>query len=156
MAIFDALLEFSDNQDMSQTTGVYAATNVLDMQASGLEMGAGEPMYLNVRVGTEAIAAVDGATTGACTLVVALRSDTDATIDTNSIVNIQTVAFDETQMTAGAWLLRVSLPVTFDENRYVGLTYTLAGATSAVGKIDAWVDNGPQSSYDTQVAESNI
>ena len=146
MALFDALFEFSDNQAITASA---AATNVIDMQAADLEMGAGQPMYLNVRVGGTAFdsAADDG------TLTVALVSDTDATIDGSSIVTIQTKAVAEATLVAGEWVTRVSLPVNFDDNRYVGLYYTVAGSGDfTAGTIDAWIDNGPQSSFDTQVS----
>ena len=48
------------------------------------------------------------------------------------------------------------LPYNVDEESIVGLLYTIGGTTSTVGTINAWLDNGPQSSYDVQVAESNI
>ena len=123
MAIFDAMFELSDDQDISQAVGSVASTNIIDFQAAGLEMGAGEPVYLNVRIGTEAVAEVEGATTGACTLVVALVSDTVAPIDGSSIVKYQTAALAETALTAGAWVLRMALPVDVDANRIVGLYY---------------------------------
>ena len=77
-------------------------------------------------------------------------------LDTSSIVTYATRALTETELTAGAWVLRMSLPNNVDEERYVGILYTIAGATSAKGTINAWLDNGPQSSHDTQVSESNI
>jgi len=156
MAIFDAMFEFSDAQPVvGAEDAVYTSTNIIDMQAAGREMGAGEPVYLNVKVDT-AVAEVEDSTTGACTLTVALRGDTEAPIDTNSIVVIQTKAFAEAELVDGAWLLRVALPVDYDANQYIGMTYVVAGAASAVGKVNAWLDHGPQSSYDTQVAVSNI
>jgi len=164
MALFDALFEFSDNQDISQATGSVASTYVLDLQANDLGMGAGTPLYLNVRIGT-AFAQVSGATDGSCTLVVALCKEEDATIDGSSRVVFQTMAQTEPNLTAGAWVLQVPLPVDIDrdevddggnDGRYIGLYYTIGGATSAVGTVDAWIDHGPQSRYDTQVASSNI
>jgi hypothetical protein len=164
MALYDALFEFSDDQDISQTVGSVAATNVLDWGNNDLEMGAGQPLYLNVRIGT-AFAEVADATNGSSTLVVALVSDEDATIDGSSRVIYQTMALTETSLTDGAWVLRMSLPVGVDEDhtddggndgRYLGLYYTIGGATSAVGTIDAWIDHGPQSSTGRQVDSSNI
>jgi len=164
MSLLDAMFEFSDAQDISQAQGSVAATNVIDLQANDLEIGAGNPYYLNVRIET-AFAEVEGATDGSSTLVVALCTDEDATIDGSSRVFYQTEAMDETQLTDGAWVIRMPWPVGLDKDtvddggddgRYVGLYYTICGATSAVGTVNAWMDNGPQSSYNTQVAESNI
>jgi len=153
--IYDALFEFSDNQDISQAQGSVASTNILNWVLDDKEMGAGEPIYLNVRIGT-AFAEVEGATNGASTLVVALCYDSVAPIDGSSTVIYQTRALPETALTAGAWILRMPLPVNVDEDNIMGLWYTIGGATSAVGTVDAWLDHGPQSSYDTQVAASNI
>lgn len=155
MALFDAMFEFSDNQDISQAAGSVASTNTLDFQAADLEMGAGEPIWLNIRIG-DAFAEVSGATTGACTLVVALCNDSVDPIDGDSTVLFQTRALTETELTAHAWVLRMPLPVDVDSDRILGLYYTIGGATSAVGTIDAWLDHGPQSSHDTQVYNSNI
>jgi hypothetical protein len=152
MAIFDAMFELSDDQDISQAAGTVASTDIIDWTQADLEMGAGEPLWLNVRMGTEALDSAGGA----ATLVVALCHDTVAPIDSSSTVIYQTAALTETICTAGAWLLRMPLPYNVDDGRINGLLYTIAGETSTTGTIDAWVDHGPQSSYDTQVSASNI
>ena len=149
MAIFDALLEFSDEQAITVTA---VATNSLDMQAANLEMGAGEPIYLNVKVGNTAFT-TGGDNDG--TLVVALVYDTVSPIDTSSSVIYQTPALAESTLTAGTWIMRMALPVDVDKGQFVGLLYTTANDITG-GTINAWLDHGPQSSYDTQVAESNI
>ena len=160
MALFDAVLEFSDDQDMSQTANTYAATNTFNFsdttqELTGLEMGAGQPMWFNCKVGT-AIAATSGSTAGACTLLVQLVNESDTTIDSSSEVMLGSRVFTEAELTAGAWLMRVPLPVDIDKQAYMGVLYTIGGATSAVGTVDAWIDNGSQSSFDTQVSGSNI
>ena len=148
MAIFDAMLEFSDNQPVTATA---ISTNSLDMQAADLEMGAGEPLYLNVRVGDTDMDSAGNA----ATLTVALVYDATA-LDTSSTVIYQTIALAEATLTAGTWILRMALPVDYDKGRYVGLLYTAGTENFTAGTIDAWLDHGPQSSYDTQVAVSNI
>jgi len=153
MAIFDAMLELSDDQDISQSAGTYASTDILDFTQADLEMGAGEPLWLNVKMGTEAL----DSSGGAATLVVALCHDTVAPIDSSSTVIYQTAALAEGTGTAvGAWILRMPLPYNVEDGRIVGLLYTIAGETSTTGTVDAWIDHGPQSSYDTQVSASNI
>jgi hypothetical protein len=149
MAIYDAMFEFSDEQAITATA---ISTNGIDFINSDLEMGAGEPVYLNVKVGNTAFdsAADDG------TLTVALVYD-DTGLDTSSTVKVQHVAVAEASLTAGAWIWRQALPVDVDVERYVGVLYTVAGTGDfTAGTINAWLDHGPQSSYDTQVAESNI
>lgn len=153
MAIFDAMLEFSDDQDIGANTAssTEASTNVLNFTQADLEMGAGEPIWLNVRMGTEALLS-----SGSATLTVALCRDTDATIDSSSTVIYQTPAIAKASLTAGAWIIRMPLPYNVDEDAYIGLLYTVGTATTSAGKVDAWLDHGPQSSYDTQVSASNI
>ncbi len=156
MAIFDAKLEFSDDQDIARATGTSGSTNIFNFTQSDLEMGAGEPLWLNVKVGTEAIAATSGSTAGACTLIVDLINDAATTVDSSSIVSFRSKTFTEAELTKGAWLIRIPLPYNIDENKYMGVLYTIGGDTAADGKVDAWVDHGPQSSFDTQVSASNI
>ena len=156
MALFDAMFELCDDMDISRTAGTTASTNIIDFTQADLEMGAGQPYWLNVRIGTEAFAEVEGSTTGSSTLVTALCYDTVAPIDSSSTVIYQTAALAESVLTAGDWVLRMPLPNNIDEEKIVGLLFTIAGATSAKGTVDAWLDNGPQSSFDTQVSASNI
>jgi len=108
-------------------------------------MGAGTPIYLNVQIET-AFAEVEDATDGSSTLVVALVSEEDATIDGTSRVIYQTAAWNEANLTDGAWIIRMPLPVGIDhdyvedggnDGRYIGLYYTIGGATSAVGTVNA-------------------
>lgn len=145
MALFDVMFEFSDAQILTDSSA--AATNVLDMQAADREMGAGTPIWLNVRV--EQVFA------GGTSVVTALVNESDATIDGSSIVIWQTPAVVTADLVAGHWIMRMPLPVNFDELRYLGIYYTLVG-TFTTGTINAWLDHGPQSSYDTQVTTSNI
>ena len=161
MAIFDAVAEFSDNQSLISTNSVAAtaAENVLCFsdtasELSGLELGSGEPLWLNVRVGATGV--IDGTTDSACTMTIALVNDSAVPIDASSRVMVQTRAFAQSEMTAGAWLLRVPLPADIDGQPYGGLLYTSAAAACTAGTIDAWVDHGSQSSFDTQVSASNI
>ncbi len=151
MALLDAMFEPSDDQDISQTQDTYASTNILDFTQADLEMGAANPYWLNVRMN----AALDSSG-GAATLVVSLCFDTVAPIDSSSTVIYQTRALTETELVAGAWVLRMPLPYNVDDGRIVGLLYTIGGETSTAGTINAWLDNGPQSSHDTQVSASNI
>ena len=153
MAIFDAMFQFSGNTTAAgqALTATAASEDILDWTDSDLEMGAGEPLWLNVRVGVELDSSADGAT-----LTIALCHDSVAPIDGSSIVIFQTAAIAEASCTAGASLLRMPLPVNVDEGQILGLYYTVAGENFTSGSIYAWIDHGSQSSYDTQVSESNI
>jgi hypothetical protein len=148
MALYDVLFEFADAQAIYTGTGDKAATNCIDMQASDLEMGAGTPIWLNIRVST--------AFAGAGTATFKLVNDTNATIDGSSKIILATRAFAITEIdAAGDWVIRAPLPTDFDFEQYIGVLCTCSGAMTA-GSVDAWLDHGPQSSYDTQVTTSNI
>ena len=155
MALFDAMFELCDDMDISRTAGTTASTNIIDFTQADLEMGAGQPIWLNVRIGTEpfASAELDG------TLEVALCHDTVAPIDSSSTVIWTTptgTPIPEAGLTAGAWIIRMPLPYNVDDGKIVGLLFTIGTRTSTTGTVDAWLDNGPQSSFDTQVSASNI
>ena len=152
MAIFDAMLEVSDDQDIgtSTITEATAATNTFNWTQSDLEMGAGEPLWLNVKMGTEALLS-----SGSNTLTVALVRDTDTTMYGSSTV-VWSTTIAKASLTAGAWIVRMPLPYNIDEDAYMGLLYTNNTAIASAGTVDAWIDHGPQSSYDVQVSASNI
>lgn len=149
MALFDVLFEFADAQAIYTGTGSKSATNAIDMQAADLEMGAGEPVWLNIRCSTTFA--------GAGTATFLLVNDTNATIDSSSVTVLSTAAFaiSSAQLTAGGWILRTPLPNDFDSDRYVGVLCTCSGAMTA-GSVDAWLDHGAISTYGTQVSTSNI
>lgn len=152
MAIFDAMYELFNDATLVAATGTdYVGTTAktIDWQASDLEMGQGTPLWLNVRVGTTAYVGGTNAT-------FKLFADTAAAgHDTNSAEVLSSGTRAISDLTAGAWIFRCPLPVNVDDKRYLSLGITCDGATTA-GTIDAWLDHGPQSSYDVQVAESNI
>jgi hypothetical protein len=153
MAIFDAMFDLSatsGGQNLAQSAGTYASTNVINFTQADLEMGAGEPIWLNIKVRTAF------ASTGSATVTTALCRDTDGTIDSSSTVIYQTPATGVANLTTGAWIMRMPLPYNVDEDAYVGLLYTIGTATTSTGTVDAWLDHGPQSSFDTQVSASNI
>ena len=155
MALFDAMLELSDEQDIGANadSSTEASTNIIDFTQADLEMGAGNPLWLNVKMGTEALANTDSD----ATLTVALCHDTVAPVDSSSTVKYQTAAIAQTALTAGAWVLRMPLPYDVDDGRIAGLLYTVNGSSdSTTGTVDAWIDNGPSSSFDVQVSASSI
>lgn len=145
MALFDAMFELSDDQVITDSDA--ASTNIIDLTLSDLEMGAGQPYWLNIRVGT--------AFAGGTSIVFSLRHDSVAPIDGSSIVIWQSAAIVTATLVAGHWVMRMPLPYNVDEGRIIGLFYDVTGTMSA-GTINAWLDNGPQSSHDTQVTTSNI
>ena len=148
MAIFDAKYELFDDATLvaSTTTDYVGATcKTIDWGASDLEMGAGNPIWINIRVGTTAYVGGTNATFRLFADTAAAGHDaSSAEVSSSGLRAIST-------LTAGAWILRCPLPVNVDDKRYLSLAITTDGATTA-GTIDAWLDHGPQSSYDTQVS----
>jgi hypothetical protein len=151
MAIFDAIFEFSDAQSVAATA---QSTNILDWGSGmeDLEMGAGTPVWLNIKVA----AAASAGTSLTCALHTDSTTDIDAgTEGTNNKILWQSGAIPQASLTAGAWITRIPLPVDADADRYLGLQYTASGTLTGC-TVDAWLDHGPQSSHDTQVSASNI
>jgi len=143
MAMFDALFEFSDGQDVTTTS---LSDHVLNFGAADLEMGAGEPIWLCVKVGT---AMADA------TLAISLYRHTSETVNNGTAI-WTTETFADGTLTAGRWVLRMPLPYNVDEDAYIGLYYTCT-TTFTTGTLDAWLQIGPPStSFDTQVSVSNI
>ncbi len=155
MAIFDAGFELFDDATLVAATGTdYVGTTAktIDFTQAGLEMGAGEPVWLNIRVGTTAYAP----TTSGDTCDFTLFSDTAAAgHDSNSLIVMASGPREASTLTVGTWVLRAPIPYNVDARQYLSLGVTCNQATTA-GTIDAWLDHGPQSSYDTQVSTSNI
>lgn len=152
MAIFDAMFELFDDAILIATsTFDYVGTTVktIDFINYDLEMGAGTPIWINIRVGTTAYV-------GGTNARFVLFADTlSVSHDANSDQVLSTGWRPITELTAGAWILRCPLPVKIDDARYLSLGIETDGATTA-GTIDAWLDHGPQSSHGTQVSTSNI
>ena len=155
MAIFDAMFELSNDQDLGANadSSTEASTNIIDFVVSDVEIGGGEPVWLNIKVGTESIVNPDSD----ATLTVALCKDTVAPIDSSSTVIYQTAAIPQASLTAGETILKMPLPNRVDDDPIVGLLYTINGSSATTaGTVDAWLDNGASTSFNTQVAESNI
>ena len=144
MAIFDVLFESSDDQVVTNASAV--STNIIDMQLADLNMGAGEPIWLNIRIGT--------AFAGGTSLVFGLYSHSAVEVGSGTLL-WATPAITDATMVAGYWIMRMPLPDDVDRERYIGLYYTTSGTHSA-GTINAWLDHGPQSNTNTQVTASNI
>ena len=151
MAILDAMFEFLNNQAMFTTssTTIGATAKTLNWGAADLEMGAGEPIWLNIKVGATAYA-------GAGTADFRLLADTAAQgQDSSSLIVMASGPRSIGTLTANAWVLRAPLPVDVDPEQYLAVAVVCSGAMTA-GTLHAWLDHGPQSSYDTQVTTSNI
>lgn len=157
MAIFDAMFEFMDDEEITgSSTTLYlpvGSWKELDWVNTDLEMGAGEPLYLNIRVGTTAY--TSGAT-DSDTAEFRLYGDAASSgHDSNSTQIMSSGPIPMTALTVGSWILRQALPYNVDDLQYLVIGADFSNNIST-GTIDAWIDHGPQSSYDTQVSASNI
>ena len=157
MALFDAKFEFMDDAEITgSSTTVYKGAGTykeLDWVAAGLEMGAGEPLWLNIRVGTTAYSS--GTTDTDTADFKLFADDTSEGHDSNSTQVMSSGPIAMTALTVGDWILRQPLPYNIDVKQYLALGATFSDNISA-GTVDAWIDQGPQSSFDTQVSDSNI
>ena len=152
MALYDVMYELFDDKTLVAATGtdyVGATCKTIDFQASDREMGAGTPLYLNIRVGTTAyVGGTNAEFFLSCDDTAAGHDGTFSTVWKSGDRLIS-------DLTAGAWIYRGALPVEVDQERFLSLGIDCDGATT-LGTINAWIDHGPQSSYTTQVSTSNI
>lgn len=131
----DAFLQLSDEQDLSQTTGTYTSTNVIDLSTTLRDLGDGYQMVLILRVDQ------DFASGGSAT--VALSYETSANSDLSSSTVLQgTGALGFAALNA---LGQIELPLWSNSayNRYVGVKYTIGGATTTAGTMTAYIDVRP-------------
>jgi len=147
MAIMDGILELSDNQalKMASTASTQTvSTNTIDLGAKSLDIGAGTPLYLNIRMIS---APLDGAmaTTGVTTCFFRLDGcDTLSVPNTGPRYMKTADTLYPKDLTAGKYIMRQALPVgirskhlrlVFADNRSTATTY---GATT-LGYFDAWI-----------------
>lgn len=148
MSIMDFLCELSDNQDLEGTAATTQSTHNIDWGAQDLNIGAGEPVYLNIKV-SEAFG-------GAGTVNFKLMSDSTTTVTSGTLIyETGTIAY--TVLVLGYEVLRMPLPVAVDAEQITALVYVNSGTLSS-GKIDAWLSLSTTSSLPitTQVRASNI
>ena len=133
----DAQNMFSDAQAVTTTA---ISTNVIDLgpttDNTTRDVGTGEPLYLVITVDTPPTSG------GAATAQFTLASGDTASIATNGTasVHFQTKAFTIAEMTAGAVLAAVALPIEgVAYKRYLGILQTTATAAFTGGKINAFL-----------------
>jgi len=119
---------FSDEQAITATA---SSTNVIDMGPLGIAKGD----VKEVDVWVQVVAPFDsGADDG--TLVVALRTDSDAVIGTGGVVLHQTAAIAEADLVAGYQFSLGTIPI--NALRYLDLNFTVAGSGNfTAGNITA-------------------
>jgi hypothetical protein len=145
----DTICEFSDGQDLSSLNGSSVlSTDVINLGDADLDIGAGTPVFLNIKIGT-AIAT-------ATSVQFQLYAHTTATVNSGTAV-WDSGAIVIANLTAGTEVANFSLPVNVDDaGQFIGLYYTAVGNVTA-GTVDAWLSLTPGAeATSTQVRSSNI
>jgi hypothetical protein len=128
MAILDTQLRFSSNQAVSGTGATVASTDHYDTGAA-VDVGVGEPLSLQVDVGSTAFS-------GGTSVQVALQTADDAGFSTGLVTIPLTPAIAVANATARANLFKGRLP--YGLKRYIRPAYITVGAVSA-GSINAFI-----------------
>ena len=140
MALIDSRTLFAEAFDLSEEAGTYLFTNQIDLGAANIDVGDGQPVYLNILV-TETF--TDGG--DSATLNLRLRSDDTATTHaTTSTAHFETGTMLKALLVAGE-TMSFTLPAgSFrDYERYLGLQGVVATAGFDAGKITAWLSRDP-------------
>lgn len=114
--------------------GSYLLGDVIDLGSDGLDLGAGDALYLVIK--SETAATSGGSATGKFSLV----SDAQAAIatDGSATVHVETGDIAVADMVAGYEALQVRLPAGTYE-RYLGILQTTAVAAFTGGTVDAFL-----------------
>lgn len=145
--ILDKRNEFCDATALNTgVPGTYLIGDQIDLGAAR-DVGVGEELYLVITVDTQPTSG------GAATAQFTLASDDTASIATNGTasVHFQTKAFTIAEMTAGAVLAAVPLPIEgVAYERFLGILQTTGTAAFTGGKINAFLthDVAKWKSYD--------
>jgi hypothetical protein len=145
--ILDKRNEFCDATALSTgAPGTYRIGDQIDLGVAR-DIGTGEQLYLVITVDTQPTSA------GAATAQFTLASDDTANIATNGTasVHFQTKAFSIAEMTAGAVLAAVPLPLEgVAYERFLGVLQTTGTAAFTGGNINAFLtpDVAKWKSYD--------
>lgn len=145
--ILDKRTEFCDATALNTgAAGTYLIGDQIDLGVAR-DIGTGEQLYLVITVDTQPTSG------GAATAQFTLASDDTASIATDGTasVHFQTKAFTIAEMTAGAVLAAVALPIEgVAYERFLGILQTTGTAAFTGGKINAFLthDVAKWKSYD--------
>ena len=139
MAILDKKLELCDAQAITATD---RSEGQIDLGAANLQVGAGTPLYLNIRTNT-------GFTSSSETIIIDLYTHDASMSETTGTkileVKASTAVSASPYATAGTWVFRGIIPYEA-LMQFVALRFTCS-ATPATGKFDAWISLDAQSTY---------
>jgi len=139
MAILDQKLSLSDAQAITTTD---RSEGEINLGAANIQIGAGTPLYLNVRTNT-------GFTSSSETIAIDLYTHTASMSHSTGTKILElkaaTAVSASPYATAGTWVFRGIIPYEA-LMQYMALRYTCS-ATPAAGKFDAWISLDAQSTY---------
>lgn len=133
--IMDEFNEFCDATALNTgAAGTYLVGDVIDLGVDGLNLGAGEDLFLVARVDTTATSG------GSATLNLKLASDAQAAIATDGTATEHAASGEiaVASLTAGTDILVTRLPAGTYE-RYLGILQVTGTAAFTAGKIDAFL-----------------
>ncbi len=131
--ILDSLLKLSDGQDLSQTTGDYYSSNVLNTGTTTGDIGAGE--MLAVIIAVDVAFASSGST---ATVKFSVIDEADTTLDSSSIEIVSTDTLVVTRLTKGKIII-LPIPAGLVTQQYLGLRFDIAGETTSAGTVTAYI-----------------
>lgn len=133
--IMDEFNEFCDATALNTgAAGTYLIGDVIDLETAGIDLGAGEDLYLVARVATTATSG------GSATLDLQLASDAQAAIATNgtATVHVQSGSKAVASLTAGTDVLVTRLPAG-EYERYLGILQVTGTAAFTGGALDVFL-----------------
>lgn len=150
--LIDYHTQLSDQQDIGQAEAAYLSDKSYDIGTPGTPvlasvMGGTVPLNANIGNGNELEALIliteALASSGSATLLVELVQADNEALDSNLEVLAATpaIAYDSAKLAVGKYIsLRSFSMVT---KRFLGVRYTIGGATTTAGKVSAWI-GGPR------------
>jgi hypothetical protein len=142
----DIRLELCDGQTLVGNGTTSQSTDIIDFASSDLNIGAGTPVYLNIKIGT--------VVAGGTSIDFRVYSDSDTTV-TDGTLLYSTGAIVVATLVAGYEVLRMPIDVRSDPERYFGLSIVRVGNITG-GTVDAWLELGTKTDEAVQVMTSNI
>lgn len=152
MAIMDSLVMFGEDFDLDQETGTFLFTNTYNRGAAGLDIGNGQPLWLNMVV-TEAF--TDGGDSATATF--RFVSDDTASIHASTMsLHFQTGPILKAALVLGA---KLSFPIPNNNvtpyEQYIGLQCVVGTAGFDTGMVTAWLGMMPVAGWEAHPEGAN-
>lgn len=125
----------SDSQDLSQTAGSYYSTYAYNLGSTD-DPGSGKPIGVMICV-DEAFTSSGSATVQFCVI-----DESDTTLDSSSVIIVQTDDIAYTTLTEGKTIF-LPFPSGLITQQYVGMRYDIGTATTTAGTVSAYIAFDP-------------